>query len=93
MEIPIVKRARAMAVDGYSQDSDLLHDMSDLIEELSAALEPFAAMTFSDKFIDDRETPNDAICSSMSYRAGDYRRARAALARAKRAYAISDGEA
>lgn len=49
------------------------------VARLREALKPFAARTNSEAYIRDPETPDDGLCAGMSYTAGDYRRARAAL--------------
>ena len=48
------------------------------LEEARAALRPFANYHGSDEFI--KSEDDDGICAATSFRVGDYRRARAALA-------------
>lgn len=47
------------------------------IAQLEAALRPFAALTGSEEYI--KSAPDHGLCAAISYTAGDYRRARAAL--------------
>ncbi|WP_370171394.1 hypothetical protein [Sphingobium abikonense] len=49
------------------------------IAELEGALEPFAKYRGSDEYI--RSASDDGLCQAVSFTAGDYRRARAALQR------------
>ncbi len=60
-------------------DLSLCGEAAAYIERLQAALEPFAGLTASEKYISDKATPDHGLCAGMSYTAGDYRRARAAL--------------
>lgn len=54
-----------------------LVEAADEIERLRAALRPFAARTNSEEYI--KRAPDHGLCAAISYTAGDYRRARAAL--------------
>lgn len=47
--------------------------------DLQDALRPFAALTHNETTINDPTVPDHALLAGMSYTAGDYRKARAAL--------------
>lgn len=54
-----------------------IHEVAARIEQLEAALRPFAARTNSEDYI--KTWPDNGLCAAMSYEVGHYREARAAL--------------
>jgi hypothetical protein len=49
------------------------------VERLREALTPFASYRGSDQYILNPDVPDEGVCAATSFRAGDYRKARAAL--------------